>query len=78
MVYNFFDKKTSCGAIKTEVMQNEEIAKEYTNQLLENLKKEKYTYLLYTIFGALILQVCNWSVNLIKDLDFYYVLLIFM
>ena len=73
MVYNFFDKKTSCGAIKTKVMQNEEIAKEYTNQLLENLKKEKYTYLLYTIFGTLILQV-----NLIKDLDFYYVLLIFI
>ena len=28
-------------------------------QLLENLIKEKYTHLLYIIFGVLILLICN-------------------
>ena len=41
MVFNFFDKKTSGGAVKKEIMQNEELAKNYANQLLENLSKEK-------------------------------------
>ena len=26
MVYNFFDKKTSCGAVKNEIMSNKELA----------------------------------------------------
>ena len=38
----FFDKKTSGGAITKEIMKNEELAKNYANQLLENLSKEKY------------------------------------
>ena len=42
MVFNFFDKKTSGGAIKKEIMQNEELAKNYANQVLKNLSKEKY------------------------------------
>ena len=46
MVYRFFDKKTSGGAIKNENMSNKELAEEMHNQLLENLIKEKYTYLL--------------------------------
>ena len=33
--------------------------KNYTNQLLENLKNEKYTHLLKTIFVVLILRICN-------------------
>ena len=33
--------------------------KNYTNQLLEHLKKEKYIHHLKTIFGVLILQICN-------------------
>ena len=43
----FFDKKTaSSGAIKSEIMSNQELAEKYTNQLLENLKNEKCTHLL--------------------------------
>ena len=51
MVYKFFDKKTSSGAVKKNyskwriswsVIRNQII----TNQLLENLKKGKYTHLL--------------------------------
>ena len=59
MVFNFFDKKTSGGAIKKEIMQNEELAKNYANQLLENFSKEKYIHRLYTIFGMLVLQICK-------------------
>ena len=33
--------------------------KNYTNQLLENLKNEKYTHLLKKIFVVLILRICN-------------------
>ena len=32
----------------------------YTNQLSENWRKEKYTHLLWTIFGVQIFQICNW------------------
>ena len=44
MVYKFFDKKTSGGAVKN--MSNQDLAEEFTNQLLENLKNEKYNHLL--------------------------------
>ena len=46
MIDIFFDKKTSGGAVKNENMLNQELAEELTNQLLENLKNEKYTHLL--------------------------------
>ena len=39
MVYKFFDKKTSGSGTK-----NENLSKNYTNQLLENLKKSKLTF----------------------------------
>ena len=55
----FFDKKISGGAITKEIMKNEELAKNYANQLLENLSKEKYIIHLQTIFGMLVLQICN-------------------
>ena len=44
MVYKFFDRKNSGGAIKKEIVQNK--PKIYTNQLLENLRKQKDTHLL--------------------------------
>ena len=31
----------------------------YANQLLEHLRKQKYTYLLQTISGVQIYQICN-------------------
>ena len=46
MFHRFFGKVTTSGAVKGEVMQNKELAEEYTEQLLENLKNEKYTHLL--------------------------------
>ena len=51
MVYNFFDKQTSGantsgGAVKGEIMSNQELAEELHNKLLKNLKNEKYTHLL--------------------------------
>ena len=40
MVYKFFDKKASGGAIKNKNMSNKEIAEELTNQLLKKLKNK--------------------------------------
>ena len=49
----FLIKKTSGGTVKNEIISNNYIQqKNYTNQLLENLRKEKYTHLLQTIFGG--------------------------
>ena len=45
IVYKFFDKKTSGGIVKNEIISIKEFA-ELSNQLLENLRKEKYTHLL--------------------------------
>ena len=42
----FFDKKTVGGAIKNEIISIENLQKNFTNQLLEHLRKEKYTHLL--------------------------------
>ena len=42
MVYKFFDKKSSGSGIKNENNSNKNQPKNYTNQLLENLIKEKY------------------------------------
>ena len=50
MVYKFFDKKSSGGAIKAE--PNHQLANELTGRLLENLRNEKYIHLLETIFGV--------------------------
>ena len=40
MVYKFFDKKTSGGAVENKIMQNKELAEEL------HKPKEKYTHLL--------------------------------
>ena len=54
MVYNIFDKKTAGGAttlankfdIKMRIFLIKNWQKNYTNQLLVSLKKEKYNHLL--------------------------------
>ena len=49
------------------------------NELLENLENVKCFHYLNTIFGVLILRICNSYLNLIKKYAFYYfVLLIFL
>ena len=52
MVYKFFDKKSSGSCIANE--PNYQLANELLNQLLKNLKKEKFIHHLETIFGVLI------------------------
>ena len=53
-VYKCFDKKTSGSAVKNTPIKNQ--LRNYRNQLLENLIKEKYTPLLLTIFGGAALE----------------------
>ena len=45
-VKKVFDKKTAGGTVKNKIMQNKELGKKYTKQLLENLENAKYTHLL--------------------------------
>ena len=46
MACKFSDKMTSDGAIKSDIMPKNNWLKNYTNQLLENLKNGNYTHLL--------------------------------
>ena len=41
MVYKFFDKKTSGGVIKNEVMSNKELAKELHKSIIRKFEKRK-------------------------------------
>ena len=52
MVYKFFDKKSKGSGIINE--PNYQLANNFINQLLENLKKEKFIHHLEIIFGVLI------------------------
>ena len=52
MVFKFFDKKTSGKCIKNKNVSDKELQMNYINQLLENLRKEKYIQLLWTIVGV--------------------------
>ena len=57
--YKIFIKTLQVVMLKVKLYQTKNQLKNYTNQLLENLKNQKYTYLLKTIFGLLILLICN-------------------
>ena len=59
MVYNFLIKKLLVVVLKMRIFQAKNYLKNYINQLLENLRKEKDARLLQTIFGLLILLICN-------------------
>ena len=53
MVYTFFDKKTSVGAIKKEIMQNGELAKELQKPLIRKFEKRKvHSSVINNIWGA--------------------------
>ena len=45
--------------INNEIKQNQQLAEELSNQLLNNLKEGKSIHHLKTIFGMLILQIRN-------------------
>ena len=54
MVYNFFDKKSTGRGLKMKSNKVYNLQMNFINQLLENLKKEKFIHHLKTIFGVLI------------------------
>ena len=59
MVYPFCDKK-SIGGVQSEIIPKQQLAGELHEPIFRKFKKnEKYTHLLKTIFGVLILQICN-------------------
>ena len=60
MVYKFFDKKASGGAIKNEIISNKELVEQLQKPITRKLKKRKVDSFLQTIFRAQILQICNW------------------
>ena len=64
--------------LKVKWIQAHNYQKNYTNQLLENLKNKNYSHLLEKIFGMSILRICSLYVNLIKEFVFFNVLLMFI
>ena len=51
MVYNFFDKK-SAKSSGINSISNQQLADNFINQLLENLKAERFIYHLKTLLGG--------------------------
>ena len=49
----------------------------FMSQLFKNFKKERCIHHLETISGVLIWLTCSYSVSLIRDLEFYYIIDIF-
>ena len=73
MVYKFFDKKSAGSGVN-----NEKIAEEIHKPIMRNFTKRKvYSGFRDNILGA---DLANMQLisKLIKDLDFYYALLIFL
>ena len=68
---NFLIKSPHVLVLKMKLNKMNNQLKNCKNQLLENLKKEKYIHHLKIIFGKLIFQICNYYVNLIKEFVFY-------
>ena len=54
MVYSFFDKKTSVGAVKNEIMQNKELVAERKNKpIIRKFEKWKiHSSFIDNIWGA--------------------------
>ena len=59
MVSKLFDKKSSGNVVKSKIIKNKQLAEELHKPNIRNLKREEYSHLLNTIFGLLILQICN-------------------
>ena len=47
------------GAVNSGIMSNQELAEKLHKQVILKLESEKYTHLLKTIFGVLVLPMCN-------------------
>ena len=75
MVYKSFDKKTSGSNIKNKNILNKELAEELHKLLLGNLRRQKvHSLFIDNISGA---DLADMQLNLIKNLGFCCVLLIF-
>ena len=60
MVYKCFDEKTSGGAVKREIMLNEQLAQELHKPIIRKFEKQKVHPFLKTMLGALVFRICNW------------------
>ena len=78
MVYKFFEKKNSGGTVKNENISNKERPEEWHKPNIRKFKKRKvHSTFIDNIWGY---WSCRYAVNkyiLVKNLDFYYVSLIF-
>ena len=78
MMYKFFDKKTAGCDVKS-TPQNEQLAEELHKLITRKFKRrEVYSAFKDNIWAADLADMQLMEVNLIKDLDLYYVLLIFI
>ena len=70
----FFNKKTSGGAVKSEILSNHQLSKELHKPIIRKFEKQKlHSSFTYNIWGTDLEDI-----HLIKDFDFYYFLLIFI
>ena len=60
MVYKCFDEKTSGGAVKREIMLNQQLAQELHKPIIRKFEKRKVHPFLKTMLGALVFLICNW------------------
>ena len=70
MVSKCFYKKLLAAILKMKLFLIKNQEKNYTNQLLENLIKEKYDHLLLTVFGVQIQQIHSLISNFNKRFRF--------
>ena len=59
MIYKFFDKKSKESGVNIPSEFNEQLAEELHKPIIRKFKKEQFNQDLKTIFGVLILQICN-------------------
>ena len=77
-VYKYFSKKTSAGAVKSNVMLNQQLAEELQKPITRKCEKRKvHSSFIENICGANLGDMLL-KINLIKDFDFNYALLIFI
>ena len=60
MVYKFFDKKTSGGANRNEIQQNEKLAEELDKPVIEKSGKRKLRSSFIDDIWRLIYLICNY------------------
>ena len=79
MVYQCFDKMSKGSDVKIEVKHNEQLAEELHKPIIRSLNKTVYLRFKGNIWGAdlAVIQLIS-NFNIIKDLGFYYVSLIFL